>query len=45
MLSAPVTREGVENILRKMLAAIDGDKEAELAAELGDEEPKAGDWL
>ena len=40
-----VTGEGVEAVLRKMLAAVDGDKEAELAASTEGEETKAGDWL
>ncbi len=40
-----VTREGVEGVLRKMLATIDGDKQAEILANAPDEEPKKGDWL
>ena len=40
-----VTREGVEGVLRKMLACVDGDKQAEILANTPDEEPKKGDWL
>ncbi len=36
-----VSREGVAETLRLMLAAIDGDREAEIEPE----EPRAGDWL
>jgi len=45
MALSSVTREGVEEVLRKMLACVDGDKAAEIAAASADEEPVKGDWL
>lgn len=45
MQLSSVTREGVEEVLRKMLACVDADKEAEIAANSLGEEEQEGDWL
>jgi len=44
MALSSVTHEGVEEVLRKMLGRVDGDKVAEIASS-SDEESRKGDWL